>query len=311
MTAAGDHPRVERFEPSVPLDIMVPFWGDPAMLRETVRSVLDQTNGDWVLTVVDDAYPDPTVAEYFSTIDDPRVTYVRHEQNVGITANYQWCVAHATQDVMVILGCDDVLLPNYVDVILRAHERFPHVDIIQPGVQVIDERGVVTRTLVDEVKQRLTMPRARGPRVIAGEQLASSLLRADWLYWPSLAFRRERLAATPFRDGFPIIQDLALVIDMVCDGAELLIEPTLCFSYRRHNQSASSVKLLDGSRFDGEKDYFRLAESLVLARGWRRAARAARVHLTSRAHALLLVPQALRRTGGQGARRMLNHAFGR
>ena len=42
----------------MPLDIFVPFWGDPAMLRETVESVLAQSNDQWLLTVVDDAYPD-------------------------------------------------------------------------------------------------------------------------------------------------------------------------------------------------------------------------------------------------------------
>ncbi|QDW64814.1 glycosyltransferase family 2 protein [Oerskovia sp. KBS0722] len=293
----------------VPLDIMMPFWGDPGLLRQTVQSVLDQTNGDWVLTVVDDAYPDPAVAEYFASIDDPRISYHRHDVNVGITANYEWCVAHATHDVVVILGCDDIMLPNYVDVILDAHARFPHVDIIQPGVQVIDGTGAVSRTLVDEVKQRVTMPRGSGARVVSGEALAASLLRADWLYWPSLAFRRERLVATPFRAGFPLIQDLALVIDMVSDGAELLIEPTLCFSYRRHDQSASSLKLLDGTRFAGEREYFRLAARQVEQRGWRRAARAARNHLTSRAHALTLVPRAVRVRGLSGAKPLLAHTF--
>lgn len=154
----------------VPLDIMMPFWGDPGLLRQTVQSVLDQTNGDWVLTVVDDAYPDPAVAEYFASIDDPRISYHRHDVNVGITANYEWCVAHATHDVVVILGCDDIMLPNYVDVILDAHARFPHVDIIQPGVQVIDGTGAVSRTLVDEVKQRVTMPRGSGARVVSGRR---------------------------------------------------------------------------------------------------------------------------------------------
>ena len=116
---------------------------------------------------------------------------------------------------------------------------------------MIDEAGRVVKTLVDEVKQRVTMPPGRGRRLVSGEPLAASLLRADWLYWPSLAFRREALQSTDFRDGFPIIQDLALVVDLVAAGRSLLIEPEVCFSYRRHTASASSAKLLDGSRFVG------------------------------------------------------------
>lgn len=276
----------------MPLEIIVPFWGDPRMLSETVRSVQLQESGDWVLTVVDDAYPDPTVAEFFATLDDPRVRYVRNETNLGITENYRRCIGLATHDRVVLLGCDDLLLPNYVDVVLAAQAAHPDADIIQPGVQVIDEHGRVVSTLVDTVKRRVTMPRARGRRLLRGEALAVSLLRADWLYWPSLAFSRETLLRTPLRQGFPLIQDLALVIDVTAAGGSLLIDPEVCFSYRRHTASASSATLLDGRRFAGEREYFALAAAQMTAAGWPRAARAARNHWTSRAHALALVPPA-------------------
>jgi glycosyltransferase involved in cell wall biosynthesis len=293
----------------MPLDIFVPFWGPPELLRETVRSVLEQRSGDWKLTVVDDAYPDETVSQFFAELDDPRVTYLRNSVNQGITENYRTCVAQATEDLVVILGCDDVLLPNYVDVVLDAYRAFPQVDIIQPGVRIIDENGTVVSTLVDTVKHRLTMSRDRAPQVLSGESLAVSLLRANWLYWPSLAFRREVLQSTPFRDGLPVIQDLALVIDIVCAGGRLLLEPTVCFWYRRHLASASSAKALDGSRFRDERYYFHQAESQVLALGWRRARRAARGHVTSRLYALRLLPQAVvsRRRGT--VRTLLRHAF--
>lgn len=292
----------------MPLDIFVPFWGDPALLRETVNSVLAQRNGDWLLTVVDDAYPDESVAEWFATIDDPRVTYVRNAENQGITENYRTCVARATQDVVVLLGCDDVLHPNYVDVVTSAHAAFPDVEVIQPGVQVIDEEGRVVRPLADTVKQRLVRPRARGRRVLSGEELAVSLLRGDWLYWPSLAFRRDVLQSTPFRDGMPIIQDLAIVLDIVCAGGRLLLDPTVCFSYRRHSASASSAKAIEGTRFRGERDYFRQAAAQVAALGWTRAERAAHHHVTSRLHALTLVPQAVGLRNTDALRTLVRHA---
>ena len=40
------------------LEIFVPFWGDPALLFETVDSVRAQRNPDWRLVVIDDCYPD-------------------------------------------------------------------------------------------------------------------------------------------------------------------------------------------------------------------------------------------------------------
>ena len=291
----------------MPLDILVPYWGDPALLQETVRSVLAQRDPEWLLTVVDDAYPDLTVRDWMATIDDPRVRYVRKERNEGITANYRTCVELATQDRMVLLGSDDVLLPNYVEVVRAAHAAHPDVEIVQPGVQVVDEHGAVVRPLVDRVKGWVT-PRVAGPTVLRGEALAVSLLHADWLYWPSLAFRTDVLRSTPFHEGRPLIQDLALVIDVVAAGGGLLLDPTVCFSYRRHGSSASSAGAGDGARFRGEHEYFRAAAEQMAAQGWQRARRAALLHSTSRLHAVTLLPGALLRRRGQ-VRDLLAHAL--
>lgn len=294
----------------MPLDIFVPYWGDPGYMKEAVNSVLSQENGDWLLTVVDDAYPGDEIESFMAGIDDPRVRYVRKEVNAGITENYRTCVSMATQDVMVILGCDDVLLPNYVDVILKAHERYPDAAIIQPGVEVIDENGQVVSTLVDSVKQKLIKPRGGGRQIIAGEAIATNLMHGDWLYWPSLAFRTDKIRRVDFRDGFPIIQDLALIMDMVYNGDQLLIDPAVCFRYRRHSNSASSTKLIDGSRFAGERDYFAVSAAQAEELGWTRAARSARLRLTSRAHAMALLPQAIVSRNATAAKALIRHSFG-
>lgn len=289
------------------LDIMLPFWGEPRYLFQTVASVLAQTDDDWRLTVVDDCYPDDSVPRFFASLDDPRVRYVRNSQNLGITANYAKCISLASAELVMLMGCDDLLHPDYVQRIHADHVRFPQADIIQPGVQIVDSAGNRVSPFVDIVKQQLMMPRTKLPMIISGEALATSLLRADWLYWPSLVFRRELLVGTPFRKGFPIIQDLALVIDMVVKGANLLLDPHVCFSYRRHEASASSAALFDGRRFSGEEEYFRVAATIVSRNGWQRARRAAVCHSTSRIHAAVLVPKALGSKNLSAARALAAH----
>lgn len=294
----------------MPLDIFIPYWGDPGYMKETVNSVLLQTSDDWLLTVVDDAYPNQEIHDFIAGLHDPRIKYIRKEVNGGITENYRSCVSLATEEVMVILGCDDVLLPNYVETILAAHQRFPGAAIIQPGVQVIDENSDIVKTFVDVVKQKVVRPRGNGPQLVSGEFIATNLMHGDWLYWPALAFRTDRMQAVDFRDGFPIIQDLALIMDMIYAGDQLLIEPTVCFSYRRHSESASSSKLIDGSRFVGERDYFAVAAAQAHELGWNKAERAAKLRLTSRAHALALVPKAVLARDLNATKTLARHAFG-
>jgi glycosyltransferase involved in cell wall biosynthesis len=295
----------------MPLDIFIPYWGDPDYMKETVNSVLAQDSSDWLLTVVDDAYPGREIRDFMAGIRDPRVKYIRKDENAGITENYRSCVAMATEELMVILGCDDVLLPNYVTTILDAHEHYPVAALIQPGVQVIDENGKVALTLVDTVKQKFIKPRSGGRQLVSGEAVAANLMHGDWLYWPSLAFRTEKIRKVDFRDGFPIIQDLALIMDMIYNGDQLLIEPTVCFQYRRHSNSASSAKLVDGSRFTGEREYFAVSAAQAQELGWNKAARSARLRLTSRAHAASLLPNAVLARNSSAVKALVRHTFGK
>ena len=273
------------------LDICVPFWGDPDTFRATIDSVRAQTDPNWRLTIIDDDYPGTSVADYVSALDDPRVRYRRNERNVGITENFRRAVAAAEGSHVVVLGSDDLLLPGYVAHIREVIAAHPHVDVIQPGVRVIDAAGEPARSLTDLVKQQVLTP--RHPVSIAGEDMAASLLRGNWLYWPSLALRTDTVERIGFRDGLPIILDLALLIDIAFAGGSLTYTQTECFAYRRHGTSLSQTTLRDGSRFDDERRFYLATAHRAADRGWKRAERAARVRLMSRLHALSQLPAAV------------------
>ena len=145
--------------------------------------------------------------------------------------------------------------------------------------------------------------------MLRGEDLATGLLRGNWLYFPSICWRAGPLRRTGFRDGLSVVQDLALVLDLVVAGESLLVEPTTCFRYRRHGGSVSSAHAADGRRFDEERRFFLSCADRMSAHGWPRAARAARRHLSSRINALLQLPVALRHRRTDGVRTLARHAF--
>lgn len=291
-------------------EIFIPYWGDPQQLLDAVESVRAQTISDWRLTVIDDCYPDLSAGQRVQEIDDPRVIYVRNEINVGITENFRESVRQAREEYVTILGCDDLLQPNYLEVVARTCARVPDADVVQTGVTVVDQGGTPVRPLVDRVKQSLLAPRrGEGIAVLTAESMATSLIRGDWLYWPSLAFKTETLKRIDFRDGFPVIQDLALLMDIAFDGGTLAYNPEVAFSYRRHDASASQRTLLDGTRFMGERDYYRLAVSLAESRGWDQTARTARMRLMSRLHAASVLPRMIVSGTWKGRRSAMAHIF--
>jgi len=294
------------------VDVMLPHYGRLDLVQHTVRSVLAQDDPHWRLTVVDDSgdLPDDGLAAWCAGLGEPRVRYLRNEVNLGINRNFQKCVSLVEHDLAVIIGSDDLMLPGYVGTVRRAHERYPDVAIIQPGVQIIDSDGAPVRTLVDLSKRWVYAPRITAPTVLGGEDLAVSLLRGNWLYFPAICWRAGPLRRTGFREGLSVVQDLALVLDLVLDGESLLVEPTLAFSYRRHRASVSSAHAADGRRFAEERVFFLATADRMAERGWPRAARAARHHLSSRINALTQLPSAVRNRETAGARSLARHAFG-
>ncbi|MFE5722873.1 glycosyltransferase family 2 protein [Streptomyces erythrochromogenes] len=293
----------------VTFDFMLPYYGDVQLMQDAVRSVLAQTDRDFRLVVIDDG-KEPDVPGWFAALGDDRVHYTRNEQNLGITKNFQKCVRLSEADYVVIMGCDDVLHPHYLETVRSIIEERPGIGMVQPGVEVIDGTGQVTQGLADNTKKRLYAPQVKGRRLMGGEELAASVLRGNWLYFPSIAWRGEVLRKVNFRDDYSVIQDLALVVDLLEGGEQMVIDSsTTVFQYRRHAVSESSVQAFSGTRFAEAERYFSAAAARMDARGWPKAARAARFHSASRLHALTMLPGALRSGNKAGARTLAKHAF--
>ncbi|MFI9007704.1 glycosyltransferase family 2 protein [Actinosynnema sp. NPDC053489] len=292
------------------IDIMLPHYGDTSYLKIAVRSVIAQDDHDWHLTVVDDSVTDNGLPEWFDSLRDDRIDYRRNERNLGINANFQKCLDLAERDFLVIMGSDDAMLPNYVSTIRRTTRRYPDADVVQAGVEVIDHTGRVVRPLTDRVKRSLYAPDTTTPRVMAGEALAISLLRGNWTYFPSLCWRREALKDLAFRQGLSVVLDLALMLDLLERGGQLAVVPDTCFQYRRHDASVSSSLASLGRRFTEEHDFFLDVARRMDQIGWHRAAKAARHHLSSRLHALLLLPGAVASRQTASAKLLARHAFG-
>lgn len=289
------------------VDIMLPYYGDVTLMQEAVRSVLGQSHPDWRLTVVDDGYPDTSVASWLPTLEDRRIRYFRNRHKLGAQGNHRRCLEYVEYEYFVMMGADDVMLPNYLDVVLRLHAQLPDAAFVQPGVQIIDEHGAEVRTVADLAKKWYA-PRGRGPRLLHGEALATSLLRGNWLYNPSLCWRSGAVAKISLRETVDVF-DLALPIDVVAAGESIVVDDTLCFKYRRHRSSDSWSAAALGTRFPEERRFFLAMADEMESIGWHRAARAARRHVSSRLNAACQIPLAAHHRDWGVVRTLSRHVF--
>jgi glycosyltransferase involved in cell wall biosynthesis len=262
------------------IDIMLPAYGDNALVRETITSVLAQDDPRWRLTVIDDAPGD--LKSWVAELGHERIRYLPNERRLGINRNFQRCADEATADLVQLIGADDRLLPDFVRRVHAAAEQHPDVAFFHTNAVVIDDDGNPYLPMADKIKRLVSI---RGGVVTGGERLATSLLHGNWMYFPSVVFRRAPLQKHGFREGYDIVLDLDLYLRILLDGGRVVLFDRPGIEYRRHAASLSSATAGTGARFDEERNYFAETARDMAVAGWSRAARAARWHLTSRLHA--------------------------
>ena len=288
------------------LDIALPFYGDVAFMKQTVQSILNQSDPNWRLVVVDDSYPDHTIPSWFESLKDERIEYQRNAKNLGANGNFQKCLGLLSAEYCLVMGADDLLESNFVECINELIASKPGIAMIHPGVKVIDENNALISTRSDEVKKSIRESQSNST-VLSGEPLAKSLMKGNWMYFPSIVWKTKTIQEIGFRPGFHVCQDLGLAMDLIMKGGEMALIDDEIFRYRRHQESDSSVKAINGERFKDEKHFFTVMAKDLKSIGWKSASRAARFHSTSRLHAASLIPACLARK--QNPLPLIKHAL--
>jgi glycosyltransferase involved in cell wall biosynthesis len=92
----------------------IPTLNRAALAVRAIRSALAQTYADVEVLVSDDGSTDDTVAQV-RAIADPRLRLYEQPQRLGLVANFDFCLRHATGEYFLLLGDDDLLLPQAIE----------------------------------------------------------------------------------------------------------------------------------------------------------------------------------------------------
>jgi len=122
------------------ISVCIPVFNGDNFIREALDSILNQTEKNFELLVVDNCSKDQTlniVAEY----KDPRIRVFINEWNLGIVPNFNRCIELAKGELIVLLPHDDVLMPTALEVFSKALVSDSEVGLAYSSYYIIDERG--------------------------------------------------------------------------------------------------------------------------------------------------------------------------
>lgn len=109
-------------------------------LPQQLYSILNQTRMLSHLVISDDGSTDGTWAflEAWAKQAPIRVTLIRNEQQLGLTANYQQAVSSVEADIIFSADQDDVWLPSKVEMQAAILEKSPEVLLVHSDAVLID-----------------------------------------------------------------------------------------------------------------------------------------------------------------------------
>ncbi len=114
---------------TVKVTVLMTLYNKEAYVAEAVRSVLDQTFGDFELLVVDDASPDNSV-KVVQGFDDPRIRLIRARVNQGRAGAANRGYEAARGEYIAVLDADDRMAPGRLARQVAFLEAQPEVDIV-------------------------------------------------------------------------------------------------------------------------------------------------------------------------------------
>lgn len=173
------------------ISICMPSYNGMPYIQDTVSCLLAQSFKDFELIVCDDLSTDNT-CEIVNSFEDSRIRLLENEANVGYGKNVDRCLRFANNEIIVLMGQDDIVCNGMlqqihdiflkypkVGVLTRAYYWF-HGDIHTPvrDKSPVDPQGHVILSL------RKAEPKQVFRAFSSMDQLSGLAMRREWIEDP-------------------------------------------------------------------------------------------------------------------------------
>ena len=180
----------------------------------------------------------------------------------------------------------DRLLPHYAVRMLEATQTHPDATLYYCQTTIIDQHGQPQFSFPDWIK-RFIQPTPKGPyTVLTGELALTRLLRGNFIFCPTICYRKARLGTLRFNPDWRFVLDFDLTTYLLLNGHTFVGINDVAYAYRRHGQNATVTYTQNAVRFDEEIRLFDQLAHECRQRGWTRAERVARARTIIRLNLL-------------------------
>ncbi|TWT70520.1 glycosyltransferase family 2 protein [Crateriforma conspicua] len=213
------------------ISIVIPVYNGEMHLESSINSIRGQSFKDFEVILIDDGSTDRSLeAAYKFTKSDHRFRVMANERNLGLPATLNRAFAHALGKYIARHDCDDIMLPDRLELQLQFMEQMPQIGLLGTAAIVINSAG----------------------RQIGKQQMPSSDAEIRWhemtsrsssFFHPSVIIRRKVVTENGIRfdESLRSAQDKRMWFEVLryCRASNLT---TPLIQYRRHESSISATQ---------------------------------------------------------------------
>lgn len=254
------------------ISVIVPAYNCELYLEQSLRSIQDQTLGDFDVVIVDDGSTDGTRALAESIAQgDARIRVITQLNTGGPAVPRNRGIAESSGTYVAFLDPDDYWYPTKLERQADTLRRFPDVDLIFNDADLVDAHGA---SLGTTYLGRVGYPAKVAPHVVrqdgnvalgAPTFLAFSAVRVMGAQTSGVMVRRSALTAQAehFAVDLPVGEDVDLYFRIMQKGRTAFIDAPL-HAYRQHASSLmkDSMRVLTGQVATHARNFDRLSAGL-------------------------------------------------
>ena len=215
--------------------ICIPTFNRGKFLPLALESASSQSYQNIEILVTDNHSTDdtPEIVRSFSE-KDPRISYHRHQRNIGMVGNFNSGLRLARGSLVKILCDDDFLAPDCIDKSVEVFRRYPDVELVACSRQVLDEDLQPVRRL-GYAENFVYLP--------GTEVIKRCLFDGNLIGEPAAVLFRRSGVAQGFRENYSQLMDLEMWFHALEKGNFAFLPETLCY-FRSHGGQSTLRNLL-------------------------------------------------------------------
>ncbi len=122
------------------ISVLCPSYNHEKYVKYFIEGILNQTEQDFELIIVDDNSTDNNVEE-IKKFDDPRIKFIQHEYNKGVTAGLNSCFEKAKGKYIVLAASDDISEPHHLKYASEYLDNNPDINVFYSSLKLVDENN--------------------------------------------------------------------------------------------------------------------------------------------------------------------------